>query len=386
MLGSFFAGEAFLVLFALLFVVAVPVIVIGVIVFVLQRNSKNRAAWQKLSQSIGLTMPNPKKLELVGPFNGVDVRLAIGARRTGGGEDRSTEFFTYCTSKFPRSLRLNLEIKTDGGFFARALKTEKIKLGQENFDKAFTAVCYDANVLRTLLLSDFPSNKTQNLMGDLMFANHSFEVVSVSDDQVYIETSGQVGDEAVLRNMLGNVSHLARRFDDARKRLPKAQWEINLERSWNEFSSEKGLNFDAAGFVISGNLDGLPLKIKLQTSSGKWQTVFELKFPQSLQIGLKLMPENSVHKALTWVGVQDIETGVKEFDDAFIVKAGNVEIAKRKLQPDLCRHLTLLFKDTSAFIVDDDQFAFTLDTVIGEPAKLRGFAAAAIAAAQMLHR
>ena len=46
------------------------------------------------------------------------------------------------------------------------------------------------------------------------------------------------------------------------------------------------------------------------------------------------MPDNALHKALSWLGMQDIESGNKAFDDAFIVKAKNEAVARNKLQPD----------------------------------------------------
>lgn len=115
-----------------------------------------------------------------------------------------------------------------------------------------------------------------------------------------------------------------------------------------------GLSFDAKGYVLQGNYQNFPVFIALETGAGEWQTQMKLRFPHSLMVGLKIMPENTIHKALTWVGVQDIEVGIKEFDDAFIVKGKNIEAAKYKLQPDFCFRLVELNRQTSNISIDDE--------------------------------
>ena len=57
------------------------------------------------------------------------------------------------------------------------------------------------------------------------------------------------------------------------------------------------------------------------------------------------MRENSIHKAFTFLGAQDIEAGIEDFDAAFIIKAQNIGLARQKLQTDLCAR-TRRFKQT----------------------------------------
>ncbi len=378
------SGDTFIILFALCFVVALPIILIGVVVFVLRRNNKNRAVWQQVSRETGLTMPNPKKLELKGVYDNCDVRIAIGMRRTGGGDSRHNEYFTYSTSSFPHSLRLLLNIETNSGFLSKVFSSKGMKIGNDNFDETFRASCYDPNVLRTLLTSDFHSSKTQNVMGDLMLAKNSFGKIKIDDNGIYIEEHGQIGDPELLKNMIATTSFLSRRFQNGRKKLPRTNWETSLLNSWHLLASSNNLSLDADNYSISGSFQGFPVAVSVKTAEGKWQTEVVLKFPQSLMIGLKIMPENSIHRALTWLGVQDIESGIKEFDDAFIVKAKDIAAAKRKLQPDFCQQLFGLCKNTSKFIIDDEQIAFTVDEILGDGKILKSYLGASALAAQML--
>ena len=83
--------------------------IIGLIVFKLKQNSKNRAVWQELSRNTNLAQSNPQKLGLAGAYNGCELKLAVGVRSSGSGDSRSVEHFTYCTSRFPYPLRFLLQ-------------------------------------------------------------------------------------------------------------------------------------------------------------------------------------------------------------------------------------------------------------------------------------
>ena len=385
----FLAYSAFgnlIIIFALLLLFLLPFILIGVVVFILRRNNKNRTVWGNIAKNLNFTMPNPKKLEMLGRFNNCNIRLAIGARRSGGGEYNRTEFYTYCVSEFSHSLRFLLNISSPKGLLSDVFGSNSIKLNQPNFDQRFNAKCYDANVLQSLLLSNFPSDKTQNLMGDLMLANQQIGIVNITDKQVYVEKSGQIGDENVLRNMIETTANLANRFQKARETFPLADWEKQLLQHWQNLADKNNLVFNTKNFHLRGTYKNFPLFVDLKTDKDKWQTSIKLNFPNSLMVGLKLMPENSIHKALSWVGLQDIEVGIKEFDDAFIVKAQNVQTAKHKLKPEVCKQLVALNQNASALLVDDETIAFTYDTILGDEKTLKSYIEGMFSTANMLLR
>ncbi|MEZ5345883.1 MAG: hypothetical protein R2681_10055 [Pyrinomonadaceae bacterium] len=377
-------SEAVWILFLMFFAAIVPVAVIaGTLFFVFRRNSKSRAAWGNVARALNFHMPRPKELLMTGDVDGSDVKAAIRVERDYSGEHTRVKFFTYCTSEFSRPLRFLLDVNSDKSFFRRS---SKMPIGEPNFDNVFNAQCYDPNVLRRLLLSDFSSDKTQNLYGDLMLAKQTAGTVRVSDRRVYLERSGQISDETVLREMIFATARLAKRFEAARKIFPLADWEKQLMNSWQKFAAVNGLVFNTDFFQIQGIYKGFPVFVELETDAAKWETQIKMKFPRNLAIGFKLMPENSVHKALTWIGVQDIEVGIKGFDDIFIIKANNVEAAKRKLAPDLCSLLIGINNNASAIAIDDNELSVTYKTVLGDPQLLKETLDAVSAASHMLMR
>ncbi len=358
----------------------------GLIIYKLRQNVKNRAAWREASQKLNLTMRNPKKLELKGVYHGCEILLAVGRRSSGHGDERHVEYYTCCQSAFPLPLRFLLDIRAPKGLFSGVFKSDQMFLGQPNFDKVFNVKCYDGEVLRRLLLSDFPSDKTQNLMGDLMLTNQSAGVVKVSDERVYLEKSGIVSDFETLKEMLDMTSRLANRFKNAREKFPLAEWEKHLLASWKALADENDLKLDAVRFQMQGIYKNFPVFAALDAAKGKWRTEIKLRFPQNLQTGLKIMPENSLHKAFTWLGAQDIESGIKEFDDSFIVKAKNAGAARSKLKPDLCGQLVALNKRASNISIDDEQISFSFDGVLGDGKILKSYLQAIAATAELLRR
>lgn len=362
-------GETFIIIFALLMMILLPLIIIAIIVYVLRRNNKHRAIWNSLAPKLNLTMPNPKKLEMSGFYDNCKIKLAVGVRGSGD----SSETFTYCVSEFPHSLRFLLNISSPKGLLSKVFDSNDLKLGQVNFDNSFNLKCYDANVLQKLLLSDFPSNKTQNLMGDLMLANQSFGVINVTDEKVYLETSGQIADENIIKQMLEMTTNLANRFRSAREKFPLADWEKQMLQNWQNLAQEKNLQFNSKNIALQGNYKNFLINAALKTDSGKWQTQFKLRFPKSLMIGLKIMPENSIHKAMSWLGLQDIKAEIKEFDEAFIVKAQNIGFAKQLLQPSFCSQLLKLKAPSSDLQITDEEIVITIDSIVGDKNMLKKY-------------
>lgn len=385
-LGFYFAGEIFIVLFILFFAIVFPLGIIGLIVYILRRNNKNLAVWAEFSQRLGLQMPNPKQLSLIGVYNSCHVKLAIGSRRSGG-QDGTTEYYTYCTAAFPQSMRFLLDISAPKGLLSRIIgSSPKMKLGHSNFDSVFDVQCYDQNVLQRLLLTDFQSDKTQNLMGDLMYTHQQIGIIEISDERVYLERPGQVGQIELLKQMLDTATFLSGRFQEARRTFPLADWEKQTLASWQNLAGEHDLNLDPTHFTLNGQYKEFQLEVALKTTAAKWQTEVKIIFPRSLMTGLKIMPDNAVHKALSWFGLQDIKADNEAFDDAFIVKADNVVVAKQLLTDGFCRQMLGINSRASVISLTDEEFSATFDSVLGDRKMLQSYLEGMCATARLLLR
>lgn len=371
--NTFIAGEWFIVLFAGFFIFVFPLIIGGVIFYTLRKNKLNRAAWQQLAGEIKFHMPNPKKLEMLGNYNGIDTRVAVGMRTSGAGEDRHTEYFTYCRSTFPKPLRFALQISAPKGVLSAILKGKGTPLGHGNFDNRFGVRCYDQKVLKRLLLSDFPSNKTGNLMGDLMLASEDYDTITLNDQTVYIETGGHIRDHDELKHLLMTTNRLAKRFADARKKFPLEKWEKQLAANWTAFAKHHSLSVDPNEFVLEGTYNGFPMKACIHSSPGRWKTTIDLKYPEKLMVGFQIYPEGAFHGAIKLFGFQDIKAGHEDFDRAFIVKAKNQQVAKAKMTPEFCGQMLGLKRNSASIELDDEHLKLTVNHVLGDTKKLTHF-------------
>ncbi len=377
-------GEVILILLLLGFAAAIPLIIGAIVFFTLRKNKLSRASWQKLSGEIGFHMRNPKHLEMTGNYNGLESKLSIGSRRVGGGEDSHTEFFTYCVARFPKPLRFAMRISAPRGLTSKLLSSSEMRIGHRNFDKNFEMICYDAQVLQRLLLSEFDSAKTSNLMGELMLARESFDTIQLNDEQVYIETYGQERDPEVLKRLLSVTNGVARRFKEAREQFPLMDWEVALRQNWNEFATQNRLAFEPEEVVLDGVYKGYPFRALIHCEPGKWMTTLQVRYPQPLMIGFNIYPELSVYKIAKIFGFQDIKAGQPDFDKAYVVKAKNIQVAKMKMTPEFCTQMVALDKYTHAISLTDEEMKMTLNQVLGDTNSLKSYIEAMISAMKKL--
>ena len=225
MLTSFFLFQLAInlwTLFIFILGIAVLFIVFGGLVFiVLWRKSKSFSEWRNFANGLGFNMPNPKKFEMFGTYKGSKLKISIRDTHKSEYGDRfdRTEKYTYCTTELSKPLGLSLNILSKKRYLS---DSDSIEIGQPDFDKAFGAKCYDMDVLKSFLLLDYPSDKAQNLLGDLMWAKRFCTTVEVTDNKIYIEKYGVVSDEDALGEMIEVAAYLESRFSTARKKFPLA--------------------------------------------------------------------------------------------------------------------------------------------------------------------
>jgi hypothetical protein len=378
-------GEVILILFAMFLMLAAFLSIPGAIAYVLIKGKKNREAWGEVSNKLGLKLLPNGKLPMTGVYNDCPIEFSIfGQRRMGGysGEiyHRRHVNYTYCKAMFPNNLRLSLKIETGKS------SSGSIFMGLAGFDNAFDVRGYDREIVQRMLLTESPTQRTNNLVGDLMLAKESVSHIQIDDEGVYVQQKGVVTDLATIKNWLDITTYLAKRFYATRKNLPSADWEKQTIQAWQSLANQNNLSFDSKNLTLEGRYKNFPVRIAIQAETEKLQTEIKLKFPKSLMAGLKIMPDNAIHKALSWLGMQDIESGNKAFDDAFIVKAENDAVAGHKLRPDLCTMLLNINSKASNLLITDEEISVTFDSVINDQKILQSYLEAIVSTAQMFLR
>ena len=227
-------------------------------------------------------------------------------------------------------------------------------------------ICYDEKILRKLLLTEFDSARTANLKGDLMLAHNAFPKIVLTDEKVYIETPGQVGDHEVIKALMMKTNRLAMRFSKARELFPLTDWEKALNANWSTYAQKHGMTYDAENTTLQGKYRGFPMQAKVFVEPGFWKTELKLRFPQKLQIGFNVFPEHKMHSVGKLFGYQDLKTNHKAFDNEFIVKAKNTQVALLKLTPEICDQILGLKRNSEALSFDDEEMRLTTGFVLGD--------------------
>lgn len=354
------------VIFALGFVFAGLVIGGLLVRRALRRGKAARADWNAFAAKFNLHMDNPTRLDMSGTYNGCPITICAGARRTGD----TSYYFTYCESTLPEQLRMLLKAQSPKNLLTPAFSSPRISIGHEGLDQAFHVTCYNDDVARRFLVTRFPDNNSNTLADDLLVARSSFKDLMITDHKVYVESPGQTGDEAELLRVLDVTSKLAHRVALARELFPLVDWEKNLIANWSAVASANNMKFDRSKIALSGYFSGYQTTVAMKTDKQIWQTAIKISFRGSLDLGLQLMPESAIHKALSWLGLQDIKSGVKSFDAAFIVKAKDVEGARRMLTAPFCDYLLVTNREASDFQMNDTELAVSYDSLIGDKAEL----------------
>jgi len=130
---------------------------------------------------------------------------------------------------------------------------------------------------------------------------------------------------------------------------------------------------DAEAIILEGIYNGFPIKAWVHSEPAKWKTSVELRYPEKLMVGFQIYPEAAIHTAIKIFGFQDLKAGHKAFDDAFIVKAKNAQVAKAKMTNDFCDQMVGLDKNTSAIELNDEKMTITVDQVLGDLKNLTRF-------------
>lgn len=378
-------GEVILVLFAIFMMLAAFLAIPGAIAYVIIKGKRNREAWGEVSNKLGLKLLPNGKLPMTGVYNDCPVEFSIFVQRRMGGYSgeiyhRRHVNYTFCKANFPNNLRLSLNITTGKSSHG------SIFTGLAGFDNSFDVRGIDREIVQRMLLTESPTQRTNNLVGDLMLAKESVSHIQIDDEGVYVQQKGVVTDLETIKKWLEITTYLAKRFYAARQNLPRTDWEKQTIQAWQSLAGQNNLSFNSNNLTLEGNYKNFPVRVAVKADTEKMQTEIKLNFPNSLMAGLKIMPDNAVHKALSWLGMQDIKSGNKTFDDAFIVKAQNEAVAKNKLQPDLCTQLLNINSQASNLLITDEEISIVFDSVMSDEKFVKFYLEALVSTAQMLQR
>jgi len=262
---------------------------------------------------------------LSGERDGIPVGVRLWSQRNGD----TTSYYTTVHAGHPVPLRMSLTVSRDGSvgrMFRSALGVQDIPTGHTDLDSQYLVRAQDP--LRAIALLTQPAVRAAML--GVVGARRSSLVVS--DLTSSITLGSWTSDVEELRAMLNSTFPVATAVRQAQQVIPPSAAELRARESLAGAASATGLAFDPQQLAVTGPRGRRQVALRaLYQPNGAWTTEFEVRFPESLNLGLRLLPQGGLFSAIgEFFGTQDVEVGHHGFDAAFKVK-GHPEDKVREL-------------------------------------------------------
>jgi hypothetical protein len=290
------------------------------------------ASFRHLKRSLGPVAAPPPKFQhwLRGRRNGRRVLVVLHIE--GSGSHRTA--WTSTVTEIDPPLFIGASIGREGTL-STFFGGEDLKLGIPPVDDALRLGALDPVRLRALLLT--PAGSPSMLSSLCAMVQDGFKV---TDSTVVCSTVGYVTDPGAIARQLDQAAWLANELETRKRALGQTAAEARVEAEWRTFAEDRGLTFDAPRMHMHGTLHDAGIEVALETNAGRVQTSIGVRFPRP--VGLQLhLTKAGTFAFLTRLFSQDIDTGDRAFDDAFIIQ-GHPEPAVRAVFQSPMLRATLL--------------------------------------------
>ena len=198
------------------------------------------------------------------------------------------------------------------GLFSTFFNGEDLQLGLPPVDAILRLGALDPVYFREILLTRAGSPALLSTACSMV--QNGF-TVTVTDSTVVCSTSGYVTSPAQIAAQLDQAGWLASELEARKRAMGPTPAEERVAGEWRAYADSRGLKFDAARIHMHGAVNDAEIEVALET--------------------------NGTFAFLTRLFSQDIDTGDRWFDDAFIIQ-GHPEPAVRAVFQSQTLRATLL--------------------------------------------
>lgn len=355
--------------------------VVGSFALSRRRGRQWAAAAQQLGMTVGDGQGRPSAMEpMWGERAGLPVQVKVFGRTRGSGNNRRTEYFTFVRVTFPRSLDIGLKVSPTG-LMSRAWTAvageSDLQVGDPELDPRFDVRAADPRLAAQLLRVPYVRE------GLVWHANATFRP-HVSDTSVYCEAKGAQRDVGTLSVAVDGAVDLARRVIAARAEIGPSRGQWAVAERWQLVAQSRGLSVDVENTRMSGRYEGMHVEVDTQLRGQQRWTVFTVRFDRPLGVGLVITRQTSLSSLGKLLGMQDIETGDRTFDDRFVIKGNPASTVRSMLGPEVRQRLAALADQATKIEVKDDMLRAEVQWLVVEPQDVEsGIATLAGAAAAL---
>ncbi len=203
-------AELILILFGVLLMLGFPVLMIGIVLYLLsKRKTMNRtiiSTFRVIAPQLGLTQ-DATGYKMLGKWNGCEVELGIGWRlhRPPGSRGHQRVQLTYCFASFPVDLGMNLSV--------RRHEDSVFDIGRSELEKRYTIVCDEPDRFNAMLFSGVAGGRFATLAEDLVYTGRGYEIAEATDAGVNLGKWEEILDPAQLVQLLNETTYLASRLN-----------------------------------------------------------------------------------------------------------------------------------------------------------------------------
>ena len=222
---------------------------------------------------------------LRGEHQGIPVRVHLWSSRS----DDSTNYYTTVDAGHPVPLRMSLAVTRQnvvGRFLRSAFGGQDLPTGHLQFDEQYRVRTLDPERAGVLLAD---SGVRGAMLGALSARRNQLSVTDVASS---ITISNWYSDPEELRGMLNTTYAVADSIRSARGRVPLSDAEQRAQAALRDAATSLGLPCDDARLEVAGQRGRQHAALRaLYHPAGNWTTEFEVRFPASLEVGLRLLPQ-----------------------------------------------------------------------------------------------
>lgn len=299
------------------------------------------------ARTLGLTHAESHTLR--GEHQGIPVGVRLWSQRS----DDSTNYYTTVDAGHPVPLRMSLSVTRQnalGRLFRSAFGAEGLPTGHPEFDTQFLVRSLDPRRAAVLLAE--PTVRDA-ILGVLRARRNQLTVSDVSSS---ITVGSWYSDVEELRAMLNSTYSVADAVRNARSRVPLSDMERSAGEALQGAAAALGLPCDRAQLEVAGPRGRQHAAVRVvYHPAGNWTTEFEVRFPESLNVGLRLLPQGGFWSSVgEFFGTQDIEVGHPTFDAKFKVKGKPEDKVAELLAGDVAERILKLHAVAKQLVVGDE--------------------------------
>lgn len=270
------------------------------------------ASFGQLCRSIGAHAAAPPSFShwLTGMWRGTECLVVHYS--VGSGSNR--RHYTSAVVKIDPPLFLGASIDRDGSVVS-LFEGSDLQLGIPHIDEALR--------LKSLMPARLYELLAPRTGGDGEFldklANAVRNGLTVTDSRVMQRFSGLVVEPRFIHQGLEAAHWAAAKIGRRRARMGVLPEEFPVHAEWRRFADARKFAFDPSHMTLKGTAGGAEVHIALETSGSAIGTAVEVRWPRPLGVRLHLRKQGAL-AFLTNLFEQDIVTGDRAFDDAFVVQ------------------------------------------------------------------